>query len=427
MTVPAGIGAPGAVAAVGETRNWVLIGSLGLVFFVLLALYASILGVLLPNQIENIDPAGKMATLGVVFAITSVFSTITTPLAGALSDRTRSRFGRRTPWIVIGGVVGGTATILIPFGGNIVGVTAFWLVATVSLNSMQPAITTIVADRFAATERGLVSGVVGAAMTAGVSAGMIFGGLFAAQLTVAYAVIGGGIIAACLLFVVLNPEPGLDVPLAAPERFRLASFLRGFWIDPKAHPDFAWALLGRFSIYMGYQAIITYLLYILEGYIGLNQAAANLTIARMSSLTFVALVLSGLLSGWLSDRIGRLKPLVFIAGLVMALAELAPLVSPDLRGMFVYAGLIGIGYGAFMSIDLALMTRVLPERAPGEDSTGKDLGILTTAINVPQILAPVMAAGLLQATGQNYALLFMVAATFVVVGACFVLPIRSVR
>ncbi|MFZ5795026.1 MAG: MFS transporter [Sphingomonas sp.] len=427
MTVSAGLDAVPPAAPVVEGRKWGLIVSLGIVLFVLLALYASILGVLLPNQIENLDPVGKLGTLGVVYAITSVFSTITTPVSGALSDRTRSRFGRRTPWIAIGGVVGGAATILIPFGGGIVGVTALWLVATVSLNSMQPAITTIVADRFLPGERGMVSGVVGAAMTAGVSAGTIFGGLMAAHLFVAYAIVGGGIIAACLLFVLLNREPPLPAGLAAPVPFRLTSFLRSFWIDPRAHPDFAWALFGRFSIYMGYQAILTYLLYILEGYIGLTQGAANLTIARMSSITFVALVISALLSGWLSDRIGRLKPLVFVAGLVMALAEIAPLLSPDLRGMFLYAGLIGIGYGSFMSVDLALMTRVLPPAAPGEDSTGKDLGILTTAINVPQILSPVMAAALLHATGNNYPLLFVVCGVFVVFGACLVLPIRSVR
>lgn len=427
MTVGIGLEAATVAVPVEPSRKWLLIVSLGVVFFVLLTLYAAILGVLLPNQIENLDPAGKMATLGVVYAITSVFSTLTTPISGALSDRTRTRFGRRAPWIVTGGVVGGVATILIPFGGGIVGVTVLWLVATVSLNSMQPAITTIVADRFLSSERGMVSGVVGAAMTAGVSAGTIFGGLLATHLFVAYAIIGSGIIVACLLFVTLNPEPRLPETMAPPAPFRLAGFVRSFWIDPRKNPDFAWALLGRFSIYMGYQAILTYLLYILEGHIGLSQSAANLMIARMSSVTFVALVFSGLLSGWLSDRIGRLKPLVFVAGLIMAVAELAPLVSPDLRGMFAYAGLIGLGYGAFMAVDLALMTHVLPASTPGEDSTGKDLGILTTAINVPQILSPVMAAALLRATDNNYPLLFVVAAVFVVVGAGLVLPIRSVR
>jgi MFS family permease len=88
--------------------------------------------------------------------------------------------------------------------------------------------------------------------------------------------------------------------------------------------------------------------------------------------------------------------------------------------------LIGIGYGAFMSVDLALMTQVLPKRSATSDSTGKDLGILTTAINVPQILSPVLSAALLSATGNNYSLLFIAAAAFVFVGSFLVLPIRSV-
>jgi MFS family permease len=95
--------------------------------------------------------------------------------------------------------------------------------------------------------------------------------------------------------------------------------------------------------------------------------------------------------------------------------------------MYVYAVLIGLGYGAFMSVDLALMTQVLPAREAGDEAVGKDLGILTTAINIPQILAPVLAAWVLTVSGNNYPLLFVLAAGFVVAGAFFVLPIRSVR
>jgi MFS family permease len=426
MTAMTDAAAP-ATADLAGARKWVLVVSLGLVFFILFALFAAILGVLLPNQIQDIDPAGKTAALGIVFAITSVFSTITTPVAGALSDRTRSRFGRRTPWIVAGSLIGGVATILIPHGGNIVGITTFWVLATISLNCMLPVITTVVADRFRPSERGTVSGVVGATMTAGLSAGTIFGGLLAAHLFLAYAILGIGVMIACTLFVIFNPEPPLPADFGRPPPFRLGAFLREFWISPREHPDFAWAFFGRFSIYMGYQAILTYLLYILEDHIGLSQADANAMIARMSSVTLVALIVSSLSSGWLADRLGRLKPLVFIAGLLMALAVVAPLASRSVPGMFGYAVLVGLGYGAFMSVDLALMTHVLPPRPAGEDATGKDLGILTTAINIPQILSPAMAAALLTATGNNYPLLFCLAAAFVVVGACFVLPIRSVR
>src|SRR3546814_2672053 len=80
-------------------EKWVLLVSMTAVFFVLLALYAAVLAVLLPNQIQALDPANKASGLAVVFAITSIFSTLTTPIAGALSDRTRTRWGRRTPWI----------------------------------------------------------------------------------------------------------------------------------------------------------------------------------------------------------------------------------------------------------------------------------------------------------------------------------------
>jgi len=405
-------------------RDWMLVISLAVVFFVLLTLYVAVLQVLLPNQIQDFDPAGKATHLGVLFAITSVFSTTITPLSGALSDRTRSRFGRRTPWILLGAAIGGGALVLVPYAHGMTSITATWLVASISLNSMQTPLTTVIAERLAPSERGMASGVVGAAMTGGVSAGTVFGGLFADEMRFAYGVLGVGIIAACVAFVVLNPEPRTHLERPAP--LRLGAFLGSFWVDPRQHPDFAWAFLGRFTIYMGYQAVVTYLLYILEDHIGLSQAEANRMIARLASITFVALIVASVGSGWLSDRIGRRKPLVFVAALFMAAAVVAPLVAPSLAGMRVYAVLIGIGYGAFMSVDLALMTQVLPKRSGADDATGKDLGILATAINVPQILSPVLAATLLGATGNNYELLFIAAGVFVFVGSFLVLPIRSV-
>jgi MFS family permease len=418
----------GADRVVGEPtvrpRDWTLIISLAVVFFVLLTLYVAVLQVLLPNQIQDFDPAGKATDLGVLFAITSIFSTTITPLSGALSDRTRSRFGRRTPWIVLGALIGGGALILVPSAHGMAAITATWLVASICLNSMQTPITTVIAERLPPSERGMASGVVGAAMTGGVSAGTVFGGLFAHEMRFAYCVLGLGIIAACVAFVLLNPEP--KTKLEPPPPFRLGAFLRSFWVSPREHPDFAWAFLGRFTIYMGYQAVGTYLFYILEDHIGLSQVDANQMIARLASISFVALIFASVGSGWLSDRIGRRKPLVFGAALFMAAAVAAPVIAPSIPGMIVYAVLIGIGYGAFMSVDLALMTQVLPERPGASDSVGKDLGILATAINVPQILSPVLAAALLGATGNNYALLFLAAGIFVFVGSFLVLPIRSV-
>jgi MFS family permease len=126
-----------------------------------------------------------------------------------------------------------------------------------------------------------------------------------------------------------------------------------------------------------------------------------------------------------SDRVQRRKPFVFAASLIMGCAMLVPLLQPDMTGMRIYAAIIGIGYGMFMSIDMALMTQVLP--ATGKGDEGKDLGVLTTAVNIPQIISPVMAAILLGLFGGNYAAIFVAAVIFVFASALCVLPIRSVR
>ena len=410
------------VATLSRFRRWKLLLSLFLCFFTLLALYCGVLAVLLPNQIALLAPGQKVQNLGLLFFITSIFSTLTTPVAGAFSDRTRSRFGRRTPWIVGGAAVGAIALGLVAMMPNFWTITVLWVIAAISLNSMQPALTAVVADRFAENERGTASGFVGAGMTAGCSVGMIVAGRLAGDMELAYGVFAVAILVCCIVFVVLNPDrSSSNVPATD---FRFDQFAKGFWISPKAYPDFWWAFAGRFTIYMGYQAIVTYLLYILQDYVHLTTNEANIAIGTLSAVTFVCVVSSSVISGFLSDWIKRRKPFVFAASLIMGTALIVPIFWPTIDGMRVYAALIGLGYGAFMSIDMALMTHVLPK---SDGDTGKDLGLLTTAINIPQIISPVMAAQLLRITDTDYRILFVVALVFVFAGSFLVLPIRSVK
>ena len=58
-------------------------------------LWGAIPGVLLPLQVTGLDPANKVASLALVTTIGAFAAMIAQPVAGAISDRTRSRFGRR--------------------------------------------------------------------------------------------------------------------------------------------------------------------------------------------------------------------------------------------------------------------------------------------------------------------------------------------
>jgi MFS family permease len=338
---------------VSGRRKIVLLVSLSAVLFSLLALYAAVLAVLLPNQIQLLVGSAKTTALATVFAITSVFSSIATPVAGAL--------------------IGGGSLALVPYTPSLAWIIVAWIISAVALNAMQAAITTIVADRLAPAERGLASGLIGAGMTAGGTVGIIIGGMMGEHIALAYELFAGWIAVVSVIFVVLNPDRPSEGP--PPPKFDIGAFLSGFWIDPRKSPDFAWAFMGRFG--------------------------------------------GGMVVG--PDRPPQ------TAGVRRQLHH-----GPGRRGAAVgaqyrrhAAGLIGLGYGAFMSVDLALMTQVLPESL-GE-STGRDLGILTTAINIPQILSPVFAAWLLSISGHDYRSLFIASAAFIVAGSLFVLPIRSVR
>jgi glycoside/pentoside/hexuronide:cation symporter, GPH family len=71
-----------------------------------------------------------LAVLGVIFLVERIWGAVTDPLIGLLSDRTKSRFGRRKSWIVAGAVIYALATVFlffptIPF----VTVTPFYLAA----------------------------------------------------------------------------------------------------------------------------------------------------------------------------------------------------------------------------------------------------------------------------------------------------------
>ncbi|AXB78714.1 MFS transporter [Novosphingobium sp. P6W] len=403
--------------------RWRLQLSLMVNFFLLMALYSGVLGVLLPNQIAELSPDSKENNLALLFAITSIFSTLATPIAGALSDRTRTRWGRRSPWIAVGSLVGSACLFGVSWMTGFWSLVVLWVMAAIAYNSMQPAMTTLVADRFAPETRGGVSGIVGAGMTAGLTAGTVVAGYLASERVLAYGLFAGAIAASCIAFVAINREPPSD---ALPRRtMHWGAFFKSFWISPREHPDFAWAFASRFTIYMGYQAVAAYLLYILRDYIGLADGASNVAIANMALITLVCLVVSSLASGWLSDRLQRRKPFVIGGSLIMGAAMAAPLIAPSMAGMWVYAGVIGIGYGMFMSIDMALMTQVLPQAALGDE--GKDLGVLTTAVNIPQIISPVMAAVLLTVFSGDYRAIFITALFFVFASALCVLPIKSVR
>lgn len=398
-----------------------LLPSMLVTSFVLFATYAGLVAVLLPNQVARIDPAHEVGNLAIVTTVSFVFTLFAQPIVGAFSDRTRSRLGRRAPWMIIGVAI--AAIFLIGLGSlsSILWITVFWVIIQVSLNAMQGPLSAITPDRFPRSRRGLPSAMIGLGSTVGATAGVIAASKLADQLGFAYSGFGILVLVVTLAFVLINRDYSSTGVTHPP--FSWKQFAKGFWISPRTHPDFAWAFSARFLFILGYFVAFTYQLYILVNYIGLSLDRADAEIGVLSIASMITSIVSVPLAGWLSDRLGRRKIFIYLASVLMIVGLLMPLLMPSVTGMIAMSAINGFGFGFYMSCDTALMTEVLPGGGTG---AGKDLGILNVATNIPQSMSAAVAALIITYFG-GYPALFVFAMICVAAAALVIIPIRSVR
>ena len=397
-----------------------LLPSISVLAFVMFASYSGVGQVLLPNQLAIVDAPHKVANLAIISTLTFVVTLLTQPIIGTFSDRTRSRMGRRAPWMVIGAAVGGLLLIGMGSLSSVIWIAVFYVVVQLSFNALQGPFTAIVPDRFPPARRGIASAMFGIGTTAGITIGILVSGQLAAHLGVAYAAFGIVVIIAALLFVLLNRD--YSSKDAVVERLTFRSFVAGFWISPRKHPDFAWAFAARFLFILGYFVVFAFQLYLLTDYVGLKLGAADQAIGALALASLATTVISVIIGGMWSDRIGRRKVFVYAASVFVALGLAVPLLLPSVAGMLIMSAVSGIGFGLYTATDTALMTQVLPKDGA---TAGKDLGILNIATNLPQALSAAVAGVLIGSLG--YPALFVFGMIAVVLGAIAVRPIRGVR
>ncbi|MEV0278213.1 MFS transporter [Streptomyces sp. NPDC050610] len=373
--------------------------------------------VLLALQAAEVAPGHKAAALAWVTGAGAAVSVVANPLFGALSDRTASRYGRRTPWIAAG-VLGGAAGLGVLAAADTLPVMiAGWCLVQLALNAAFAALTAAVPDRVPHRQRGTVGGWLGAAQILGVLAGT---GLATAA--------GGGSAGylACAAFTVLGALPyllrhrDLVLPRELRPPFGVRTFAAGFLLSPRAHPDLAWAWLTRFLINLGNSIALLYLLYYLRDVVHYAGDAED-GVLILTAVNSAALLATVVAAGVRSDRTGRRKPYVTWAGVLIAGSAVLLACWQTWPGALVAAALLGVGFGVFTSVDFALITDVLPAAA----DRGKDLGVVNIANSLPQVLAPALAAPVVTHLG-GYRTLYFLAAAVVLAGAAGVHRIRGV-
>ena len=388
-----------------QKAGWGL-ADMGIVVFVVvkqllvLAFLTSVLGV----------PVG---IAGAVTTFVLIFDVVTDPAVGVLSDRTRSRWGRRAPWMAVGAVVLAAAMVAmfaVPEGvsqtGNIGWVTGFFVLATIGFTmvaipygAMAGEMTHDPAERSAMTGWRMafasVGILVGGALIPGLASGMGYAG---AALAVSPLIIG----AIWLSLFLTRDTPRVEQPSSlAPLRMaRLVLNNRPFVILVVLYGVMTMAIA---LITAGLPFAAIYLI-VDNGETMLSGAATALTTL---SLMFAAFVVGSILSQavWvmLSRILGKVGALVlglilYVALLYVLYTQLPSVNVTAIAGLFVLAGMTN---GAYQQIPWAIYPDLMDvtREATGEAIEGAFSAIWLFGQKVANAVAPLVLGGILALYG----------------------------
>ena len=395
--------------------GWIVALALGVV-----AVFASWFGplqILLPAQTDLVaGPGGREALLALVVGTGAAVALVANPLWGLVSDRCRTRLGTRMPVVYAGTALGVVGQVVL-FGATTGPVILTgWVLVQLGLNGPFAVLAALIADRVPTVQRGLVGSLFGVGQIVGVIAGTVVAEAVGAG-TVGYLLLAG-ITPVLLVAIVLADR-------AAPTSVRAtvpgtpatgAGGPRGF----RPTRDYVWAWLLRFLMNLTNAILLIYLFFFLDEVVQVEDVAGSVLV-----VTVITLVLSAVcagVTGAVSDRMSRRRVFAVAGALATAGGLILLALATTLPLVLLAAAVLGLGWGLFIGVDMAIITSTLADDA----TSGTLLGLANIANSLPQVVAPVLAAPIVL-SAAGYPDLYGVGAGIAVAAALCTLPLRSVR
>jgi MFS family permease len=369
---------------------------------------------ILTLKVMEIDPDGYTTSYGLVAAVGAFFALIGNPIGGAVSDRTNIAFGRRRTWILFGPLLGCASLLWIGMASSVWKVMIGWCVAQLFFNFGMAAYTALIPDQVEEEKRGTVSGLLGLALPIGIAIGMVLmmsmpnAATFTKWLIVSIIGIVGPVIS--LFFI---QEGKIEISKVEKQKISFGEKMSKIYPSPRRHPMFSWAFVSKFLLMMGYFSNLYFTVMFVDR-LGLTQAEATQSVGTISLLGLAATAIASVLGGMLSDKVKKQKPFLYGSSIVIFFGLLILAFFPSIPAVIIAGTILGLGLGCFSSVDMALVTRVLPNK----DDTAKDFGLMNVANALPQSIVPAIAPLLLGIGGWTF---FFLALSVCVILAIFAL------
>ncbi len=374
---------------------------------------------------ESLLGFGLNATItGGIMTLDNVAALFILPLIGLWSDRTRTRIGRRYPYILIGAPIAAIAFVLIPVAaGMITSATSgsvdqntgafalFMIAAGVFLLAMAFFRTPVIAlmpDLTPSPLRSKANGVINLmGGVGGVIATLGLARFFDANHALPFWIAAGVmIVAIVLLFFTVKEPKEYQADEEKRDQVQAREALRGFRaVPPEYRRSLIFLLLAIFGWFVGYNAIETFFTSYAVTTLGITAGTAG----TLFSIALVAFILFAIPAGYVGTRLGRKRTITLGLAIFAVLLVIAFFVPNQI----VIAIILGVGGMAWALVNINSLPMVV-DITDDPRLLGTYTGFYYFASQLAAIFGPVLNGAIIDLTGRNYNAIFLVTPAFFV-------------
>jgi MFS family permease len=334
-------------------------------WFGLAMMWNSLHVIILPAVLLNYVPETQKNTyLGLMTFVGLIIAMIVQPISGSLSDRWRSRWGRRRPLITLGTALDFVFLAIMGWAGGLVWLAIGYIGLQFTSNVAHGPAQGLIPDQVPPDQLGAASAIKNLFDMSGlVVASLVMGNLLDPNNPnplIPLVVVAAVLFASALITILgtreisatgtspqarTDPKPPSDVPTS--DRLRLKNL----------DPVYAWLIGSRLFFLLGVYVIQSFAQYYIRDVIPTDNPI-KLTGDLLASIT-LALIACALAGGWIGDRIGH-KRVQYLASGIGTLGYLLLLMAHDAHSLLIYGGVTGIGIGLFITSNWALLNRLAP-------------------------------------------------------------------
>ncbi len=354
------------------------------------------------------DLTDSKLRISLILSLAGISGFIVPPVVGYLSDRTGARFGRRTPYIIVGmfGVL--LAVLALPRLGSFALVVVVSALMYVFMRVAETPFLSLLPDITPPEQRSTASGIMNLVGSLGLILCFVAGSLIWERSHEAmFALVAVGCFGATATSIVLLREPAAEVSPST-ERINLSAYVQSIVGERNAVS----LLTAQFFWWLGFWMISSFLILFVAEELGVDEGQSFFVPVVFSVVATAAMLPMGILG----DRFGR-KQVLSAMIVVWAVSALTVGFSRTFTQALATVAFSAVPFAAVMAVGYAFFLDLIPA-----GRTAEFIGISVLTIAGAQFAGPLIGGALIDTFG--YRSLFPVAAVFQLIGFSLLQRVR---